>query len=141
MLMTRMLFAAGAALMMAVPSVAQPTPPQPPAVPETPAVEKVIQVREIHQTRGTDAIPSNVRAKVANCEGRKFEADASSGEGKELKRTRIVLCGKKDASNAEVAAMLQSAVDKIEANAQLPAENKQKILAQFKAKIAELKAN
>lgn len=136
--MTRMLLA-GLALMIAGPALAaQPVPPAPPE----PAKEKtVLQTREVHQTRGTDAIPETVRAKVANCEGQKFEADATTGEGKEKKRTRVVLCGRKDASNAEVATMLESAVEKIKANEQLPAQNKAQIVAQLNAKIAQLKGN
>ena len=87
------------------------------------------------------AIPPEVRAKIANCEGQKFEADATSGADKDKRRTHIVLCGKKDATKAETAAMLESAVKRLETNQELPAENKERILAQLKAKIAELKAN
>ncbi|MFC7537945.1 hypothetical protein ACFQPG_11310 [Sphingomonas sp. GCM10030256] len=134
----KLLAAAGAALLLAVPAIA--APPVPPVRP-APATEKtVIQVREVQQTVGTDAVPADIRTAVANCEGRKFVADASSGAGKDLRRTRIVLCGKKGASDAEVATMLKSAIAKIEANPQLPAENKGKVVAQLKAKLAELKA-
>ena len=138
--MTRNIIA-GAALMIASPLLAQPAPPQPPAPPEVSGEKTVIQVREIHQTKGTDQIPSEVRAKVVNCEGEKFEADATTGTGKEKKRTRIVLCGKKGASKAETVTMLESALKTIEANTQLPAENREKIAAQLKTRIAELKAN
>lgn len=102
-------------------------------------IEKKIIVHKIAGPGGE--LPAELRDKMAKCEGEKVEATAAAqaGAGKR-ENVRIVLCGKKGATPAELAAMLEKSVGRIEAESDLSPERKAQILAQLRAKIAELRA-
>ena len=84
--------------------------------------------------------PDKMRTHLQKCEGEKFEASAEGGTADKKQRTRIVLCGEKGKSNADLAAMLEKAASRIESESEMPAESKAKVLAQLRSKIAELRA-
>lgn len=103
-------------------------------------VEKKIIVHQIGGADGKREISGELREKMANCEGEKVEATAAGGTAEKKENIRIVLCGKKGSTPAELAAMIEKSVGKIEAESELPPERKAQILAQLRAKIAELRA-
>lgn len=103
-------------------------------------VEKKIIVHRIAGGGDGRELPAAVRDKLANCEGEKVEATAAANTGEKKENVRIVLCGKKGATPAELATMLEKSVGKIEAESELSPERKAQILAQLRAKIAELRA-
>ena len=114
-------------------------------VPEKPTEER-IEIRniirdgkEIDGTRRGE--PGELRAKMADCTGDKFEAETPvtmvDGKGK---RSRIIICSKPGSSKAETAASLERVLSRIEGTNDMPAENKAQITAKLKARIAELRA-
>jgi bla regulator protein blaR1 len=78
-------------------------------------------------------------SRLETCEGEKIEVNAN-GQGNTGQRARIVLCGKTGASNAELAAMFEKAVESIEAQNELQSDKKAEVLAQLRARIAELRS-
>jgi hypothetical protein len=72
--------------------------------------------------------------KRPSCEGELFEFSATSGSHV----TRVTLCGKKDATSAELAAMFKNAVAALEKNSQLDSGRRDQLVTQIKAKIAEV---
>jgi len=72
----------------------------------------------------------------AACEGQRFEFKA----GIEPHATKITLCSKKDASKDNLVRMLDSAATKIQELDKLPEERRAALVAQLKAKIAEIQA-
>lgn len=113
--------------------------------PEKPTEERV-EIRnivrdgkEIDGTRRGE--PGELRAKMADCTGEKFEAETPvtivDGKGK---RSRIIICSKPGSSQAETAASLEKVLSRIEGTSDMPAENKAQIIAKLKARIAELKS-
>lgn len=72
----------------------------------------------------------------AACEGQRFEFKA----GVEPHATKITLCSKKDASKDDLVRMLDSAAAKIQEMDKLPEERRAALVAQLKAKIAEVQA-
>lgn len=83
------------------------------------------------------ATPERVAA-IADCKGRWFEA-AAIVDPATKRGTRIRLCSKPGASDAEWAATLKAARDQLQARA-MPAEPKAKLLAQVDAAIAKVAA-
>ncbi|QIK78102.1 hypothetical protein G7077_03410 [Sphingomonas piscis] len=122
---------AGAGLTLAAPVAAQ----------EKDVVERI----EIRQIGGGDqvrrALPSEVKAKMAACNGEKFEADVNATPTAEKKtRTRMLICAKAGTTKAETAASLEKVLSRVEGDSDMPAENKAQLAAKLKARIAELKA-
>lgn len=116
-------------------------PPAPP-VPEAPGAGEPNRstIVEIHRIqRDGDKSTAPPVARVAICEGQKFQFEAITGEGKERHKSRITLCSDKDASKERVVTMLEDAARRLESS-KLPDANKQKIIADVRAKVAELKA-
>ena len=108
---------------------------------ETEKEVKHVEIVKMHGDRkGELRDPAKMRAHLQKCEGEKFEASADGGTADKKQRTRIVLCGEKGKSNAELATMLEKAAAKIESESDMPAENKAQVLAQLRSKIAELRA-
>jgi bla regulator protein blaR1 len=131
---------AGGGLMLAQPVAAQ----------HAPEAGERVEVRRI-VTDGKDgpdklrrALPGDLRAKMAQCEGEKFEADTIAapvaGGKPEKARTRIMICAKAGSSKADTAAALEKVLSRVEGTNDMPAENKAQIVARLKARIAELKA-
>jgi beta-lactamase regulating signal transducer with metallopeptidase domain len=90
------------------------------------------------------ALGEDLSAKLAQCDGEKFEADTSRAPGADGKperaRTRMFVCAKGGSTKAEAAAALEKVLSRIEGTNEMPAENKAQIVARLKARIAELKA-
>ena len=85
-------------------------------------------------------LPGDVRAKIDQCNGEKIEAqaNATTDAGKK-QQTRIVFCAKNGSSPAEVASMLEKSLKQMESSNELRG-NKEQILAQLRARIAQLRA-
>ena len=130
-----------AALALAASQTPTAEPPTTPT-PEAPVAGEgdrstIVEIHTIKRTSDGSAPPPVAR--VAVCDGRKFEFQASTGEGKEKHNSRIVLCSEKGASNERMVAMLEDAAKRLESS-ELPEANKGKIIADVQAKAAELKA-
>ena len=83
---------------------------------------------------------AELEASLDKCQGEVIEASAdASVEGKEQK-TFVKLCGNKGATNAELAAMIDKSISRIEAEDDVRGGNKAEILAQLRSKAAELRA-
>lgn len=75
---------------------------------------------------------------IADCgKGRKFESAANAGDGTKEKRvSKMVICSDAGESDAEWAKALRGALAKVEANKDMPAEGKAKIMADLRSEIA-----
>ena len=117
---------------------------QPATAQEQPQTEKVEKIEKIeirrHVIDGKDVadLPADARARLAKCESEAFEAEAGSAGAKN--KTVIKLCSKPGASKAEIAAMLEKALSRIEGTTEMPAENKAEIISKLRARIAELRS-
>lgn len=123
---------------------APPVPPTPP-VPEAPAPGEgqqttVVEIHTIQRSGGKAPPTPRATARAMTCEGKKFEFTAATGEGEKKHKSRIVLCSEKDASKERVVTMLEDAARRLETNQKLPAANRDKIVADVRAKIAELQS-
>lgn len=111
-----------------------------------PATAQEQEVEEIKKVtilkHGSEVItdPAEVSARLKDCVGEKFEAEAGEPADGKVRKTRILLCGRPGASDAELAAMLEKALGRIEGSDEMPAANKAEIVERLKARIAELKA-
>lgn len=105
---------------------------------ETEKEIKRVEIVRMHGDRKGDH--SKMRAHLEKCDGEKFEASAEGGTAEKKQRTKIMLCERKGASNADVAAMLEKAASRIESESEMPAEAKAQVVAQLRSKIAELRA-
>jgi beta-lactamase regulating signal transducer with metallopeptidase domain len=101
-------------------------------------VEKRVIVHEVNGDPKTHRLPDELRSKIGKCEGQAVEANADTTTDGKKQRTRIVLCGKGDPK--QVADKLEKALGRIETESDLSPENKAKIIAELRAKIAELRA-
>jgi len=90
------------------------------------------KVIEASGTPGTTVLHS--------CDARGFEASASSSAPNTKQSSHFFLCTDGAKSNAQFADMLESSLKGIEADPKMDAENKSKIVARLRAKIAELRA-
>jgi hypothetical protein len=89
------------------------------------------------QTAPAEAPAAETEAakKIAACEGEKFEFAAG-----DPRPTKITLCSDKGASKDELVRMFESAASKIEQLEKLPQDRREALVAQLKAKIAEVRA-
>ena len=78
--------------------------------------------------------------RMEKCEGEKIEASADASTGADKKKVFIALCGRKDATDAELAAMVEEAAANFEKSDEIDGESKARIVAQLRAKLAELRA-
>ena len=105
----------------------------------TEKVEKRVIIRNAGEGPLREPLSEEMRAKLAKCEGQPVEANAEAkGADGKLQRTRIVLCGKGDPK--QVADRLEKAVTRIEGESEMSPDAKAKILAELRAKIAELRS-
>lgn len=94
-------------------------------------VEKIVKRERIgHGDAG--------HASMEKCDGRQFESVVESGSEQDKRKTKIKLCAAAGESDAEWKKTLTDAAVRIEANADMPAESKTKILADLRAEIARL---
>jgi hypothetical protein len=76
----------------------------------------------------------------ADCgKGRKFESSASQGEGTKEKRvSKMVICSDPGESDEAWAKTLRDALARVEANTDMPADGKAKIMADLRSEIAKI---
>ncbi len=84
--------------------------------------------------QGQTAAPGAAQ-KIAACEGQKFEFRAG-----DERPTKITLCSDKGAGKDALVKMFESAAAKIQQLEKLPADRKESLVAQLKAKIIEVQA-
>ena len=84
------------------------------------------------------ALSPEMRAKIEKCEGQPLEAEVQGGAADKKQRTRIILCAKGDGPQA--AERLEKALTRIESDSDISPETKAELLAQLRAKIAEMRA-
>jgi len=84
--------------------------------------------------QGQPAAPDAAQ-KIAACEGQKFEFSAG-----DERPTKITLCSDKGAGKDALVKMFESAAAKIQQLEKLPADRKESLVAQLKAKIIEVQA-
>ena len=78
------------------------------------------------------------RAKIDGCPGERFDfeiADAPTAKG-----TKVSLCSKQGASNADIARMLRSAITQLEATDRMAPLTREQLVALIRTKIAEVEA-
>ena len=74
---------------------------------------------------------------AADCgKGRKFESSASTGDDENKNVSRIVICSDPGESNEAWAKTLRDTLTRVEANSDMPAESKAKIVADLRSEIA-----
>lgn len=73
------------------------------------------------------------RLKIDQCPGERF--DFQAGE-----TTKVGLCSKAGASNAEIAVMLESAIRQLESTDKMNADKRDEIVAQIRSKLVEVRA-
>ena len=78
--------------------------------------------------------------RMEKCEGEKIEASADASSGEDKKKVFIALCGKKGATDAELAAMAEKAAAEFEKSDEIDGKNKAEVIAQLRAKAAELRS-
>ena len=104
-----------------------------------------VEVRKV-VIRGTDGeikdaeLSPEMKAKIAKCDGEKFETEANLSAPGKVQRSRILICGKPGESREQMAQTLETALGSIESEDAISAEARTKIAADLKARIAELRA-
>ena len=104
-------------------------------------VEKKVIIRHADGEKGTTELRElspELRAKIEKCEGQPVEADFQNKADGKNQRTRVILCAKGDGPQA--AERLEKALTRIESDTEMSPEAKAQVLAQLRAKIAELRA-
>jgi beta-lactamase regulating signal transducer with metallopeptidase domain len=105
----------------------------------TEKVEKRVIIRNVGEGPMREPLSEEMRAKIEKCEGQPLEANADmkGADGKQ-QRTRVILCTKGDPKMA--AERLEKSLSRIESDGDMSPEAKAKILAELRAKIAELRS-
>lgn len=130
---------AAGGLVVALPAAAQQASPGSETTQERTEIRKIVTHGE-GKARDAEVLSKEMQDKIAKCQGEKFEANADIGNGGKKQRTRILLCAKPGESKAEVAKSLEKALGRIEGEDAMTPEAKAQIVAQLRAKIAELRA-
>ena len=78
------------------------------------------------------------RTKLAQCPGERFDFEVADQPG--AKGTSVALCSDAGASKDQISAMLESAVRQLESTDRMSPENRDQIVAQIRAKLAEVQA-
>ena len=129
---------AAGGLLIALPAAAQQTPQANQPAQERTEIRKVIMHGDGKDTERV--LSPEMKDKIAKCQGEKVEANADiKNEGK-TQRSRILICAKPGESKAELAQSLEKALGRIEGESEMTPEAKAQIVAQLRAKIAELRA-
>lgn len=126
---------------IAIAGVATASAAQEAAKEEKQVVEKKVIIRHADGDKDTaelGALTPEMRAKIEKCEGKPLEAEVQGGTADKKQRTRIVLCAKGDGPQA--AERLENALKRIESDSDISPETKAELLAQLRAKIAEMRA-
>jgi beta-lactamase regulating signal transducer with metallopeptidase domain len=126
---------------IAVAGVATASAAQEAAKDEKQIVEKKVIIRHADGDKNTaelDALSPDMRAKIEKCEGKPLEAEVQGGTADKKQHTRIILCAKGDGPQA--AEGLEKALKRIESDSDISPETKAELLAQLRAKIAEMRA-
>jgi hypothetical protein len=123
-------------LLIALPAVAQPAnePTQ-----ETTEVRKIIMHGE-GKAGEARMLTKEMRDKIAKCQGDKVEANADTSSAGKKQTSRIMICAKPGESKAALAQSIEKALGRIEGEDAMTPEAKAQIVAQLRAKIAELRA-
>jgi beta-lactamase regulating signal transducer with metallopeptidase domain len=105
----------------------------------TEKVEKRVIIRNVGEGPMREPLSEEMRAKIEKCDGQPLEANADmkGADGKQ-QRTRVILCTKGDPKMA--AERLEKSLSRIESDGDMSPEAKAKILAELRAKIAELRS-
>ena len=141
----RIILAAGAAiaaLAIGVPIAAHPEHATTENVRETKTVtkdgDKTIEIHKIVKGDKADGKEIEETTLVSDCGGgRKFESIAQTGEGDKKNVNKIVLCADKGESQAQWDKTLHDALTRLEANNDMPADGKAKIMADLRNEIAK----
>ncbi len=105
-----------------------------------PTTEERVEVRRVITNADGASVPSDeTKALIAKCDGRKFETSAELGTGKEKRITKIKLCAKGGESDAEWAASLQKAIERLDDVTEIAPESRAKITAELQAELARVK--
>ena len=126
-------------LLIALPAAAQQTPQANEPAQERTEVRKIVMHGE-KQARDARMLSQEMRDKIAKCDGEKVEANANLDNKGKKQTTRIVVCAKSGESKAELAQSLEKVLGRVEGEDIMSPEAKAQIIAQLKAKIAELRA-
>jgi beta-lactamase regulating signal transducer with metallopeptidase domain len=125
-------------LLIALPAVAQQAPANE-STQETTEVRKIVMHGE-GRARDAKVLTKEMREKIAKCEGEKVEANADIRNAGKKQTSRIMICAKPGESKAELANSIEKALGRIEGEDAMTPEAKAQIVAQLRAKIAELRA-
>ena len=87
------------------------------------------------------AMPVEFRERIGNCDGEKFEAETDGpGTADKKQKNKILVCVKKGETPAATAAVLEKTLKDMESNEDMRGAGRDRILAQVRARIAELRA-
>ena len=126
-------------LLVAMPAAAQQAAPASEPAQERTEIRKVVMYGEGKDDEAR-MLSKEVRDKIAKCKGEKVEANADINKDGKKQTTRIMVCAKPGESKAELAQSLEKALGRIEGEDAMTPEAKAQIVAQLRAKIAELRA-
>lgn len=110
-----------AALVLAIPAVAQGQPQTPPK-----------------GDSGTAAPNAKLESLLENCDAHKFETMVDSVVEGQPHRSKVKMCGKEGQSDADWIATLKDAIAKLDANKDMPASTREQIVSAINAEIARL---
>src|SRR5215218_369191 len=126
-------------LLVALPAAAQQAAPASEPAQERTEVRKIVMHGD-GKDGGDRLLTPEMREKIAKCKGEKVEANADIDNAGKKHRSRIIFCAKPGESKAELAQSIEKALGRIEGEDAMSAEAKAQIVAQLRAKIAELRA-
>jgi hypothetical protein len=84
------------------------------------------------------AAPDPARQLMESCDAHKFETIVKAVVGGEPRQSKVRLCGKEGQSDAEWIGTLKDAIDKLNANKEMPAEVRNQIVTAINAEITRL---
>lgn len=94
------------------------------------------EVREITIVKGDGKTASKTELAAKCGKGRRFESSASTGDDENKNVSKIVICSDPGESNEDWAKMLRDTLTRVEANSDMSAESKAKIVADLRSEIA-----
>ena len=126
-------------LLVALPAAAQQAAPASEPTQERTEIRKIVMHGE-GKADEARMLSKEMRDKIAKCKGEKVEANADINKDGKKQTTRIMVCAKPGESKAALAQSLEKALGRIEGEDAMTPEAKAQIVAQLRAKIAELRA-
>ena len=115
------------ALLLATPALAQARQ----EAPNPPTVERSAPAQDANSF-------DLARTKLAQCPGERFDFEVADQPG--AKGTKVALCSDAGAGKEQVSAMLESAIRQLDSTDRMSPENRDQIVAQIRAKLAEVLA-